>query len=406
MIWEFIQQQLHSNPIFSGGLLAGVAVSSFHAIKSYPFRFARNAVRRIKTRIVIHSDDPSYSDVMAWLKDNNFDRYAKAYRLRTKASKMELGPDYGSYMFFAKNRKLYFVTVEKEQGSTSVTSSNQTRDFVYITCFGSNIKTLADFLDQITFYKKREEKSHVWRFKDWWTRTRELAELGSSGLVLSNGDMQELDADIEKFFRSEKEYNSLGIPYRRGYLLHGPPGTGKTSYIKHIAKKTNRDLYMIDAATIMRGNFDNAYSAIPAGSIVAIEDIDGAFIEFDTVKDDKEGKRPFDIAAILNTLDGVHSPEGLVLIATTNNKDYLDEALIRPGRFDVHKYIGLCSKEQAARLFNKWYPQEDTDEFCSNIVEDTISPATLQAIFIKSENPNQAITLLKEYNDNWKNYNS
>ncbi len=124
-------------------------------------------------------------------------------------------------------------------------------------------------------------------------------------------------------------YKSLGVPYRRGVLLHGPPGNGKTSLIRHLAAKVPTIPGMIlrpharfdsdDLTTVLKRWADDA----PA--ILVIEDLDWLL-------------ERVNVSCFLNLLDGVETATtgGLLLIATTNHPEKLDSAVNnRPGRFDV-----------------------------------------------------------------------
>jgi hypothetical protein len=149
-------------------------------------------------------------------------------------------------------------------------------------------------------------------------------------MTLSESLRQRIDTDIVKFFSPQvvELYRSLGVPHRRGLLLYGPPGNGKTSLIRRIGTMIPHVPALVLRAT---ANFNSdtleaiakRWSAL-APAILVIEDLDWLL-------------KAVNISSFLNTLDGISpSADGLLLIATTNHPDRLDPAINnRPGRFDI-----------------------------------------------------------------------
>jgi len=134
-----------------------------------------------------------------------------------------------------------------------------------------------------------------------------------------------------------------GVPYRRGYLLYGPPGTGKTSFTQAIAGELKLNICYLN---LSNGNMDDdglnrALNNAPSQSIILLEDIDGIFVARESVNQGREGGVSF--SGLLNALDGVRSQEGRILFMTTNHREKLDPALMRPGRADFHAYLGNAS---------------------------------------------------------------
>lgn len=89
-------------------------------------------------------------------------------------------------------------------------------------------------------------------------------------------------------------------------------------------------------------------------SIILIEDIDAIFKGRDSVQENTRGKS-ITFSGLLNALDGVRSQEGRILIMTTNHKENLDRALLRPGRADREFYLGCASEKQLKGLFRNFF---------------------------------------------------
>ncbi|CAL1714276.1 unnamed protein product [Somion occarium] len=199
-------------------------------------------------------------------------------------------------------------------------------------------------------------------------------------IVLDPGLKDLLLEDARDFLASKSWYSERGIPFRRGYLLYGAPGSGKTSIIQSIAGELGLDVYVI---SLSRMGLDDTglselISELPEKCIALMEDIDAAFhrgITRDMDENPNKPKKPQDerekekdedkssritLSGLLNALDGVGAQEGRILFATTNRYNALDPALCRPGRMDLHIEFKLASKYQAEELFKCFYMPSDT----------------------------------------------
>ncbi|KAF8639045.1 hypothetical protein AX17_001768 [Amanita inopinata Kibby_2008] len=206
-----------------------------------------------------------------------------------------------------------------------------------------------------------------------------------TSIILDPGMKDELLADAQDFLASKAWYATRGIPFRRGYLLYGAPGSGKTSIIHSLAGELGLDIYVI---SLSRSGLDDTGLAeliadLPEQCIALMEDIDAALtqtINRDANENDRptasgqpsDGKPPsaqtttslskVSLSGLLNALDGVGAQEGRILFATTNKYSALDPALCRPGRMDVHVEFKLASKFQARELYRIFYMPEPEEE--------------------------------------------
>jgi mitochondrial chaperone BCS1 len=182
----------------------------------------------------------------------------------------------------------------------------------------------------------------------------------------------ELFEDLDRFLKSCDLYRQRGIPWRRGYLLYGPPGTGKSSLIQAIASYYDRQLVSLSLTDMDDSALLRAWSEITATSIVALEDIDSVF----------SGRKPLgelSFSALLNTLDGAGAVEGSITILTTNHREQLDPALIRPGRCDREFELGYLSAETCAKMFGCFFPDSQLAiEVSHKLGSYQVSPAAWQ----------------------------
>ncbi|MED6160888.1 hypothetical protein PIB30_055490 [Stylosanthes scabra] len=146
--------------------------------------------------------------------------------------------------------------------------------------------------------------------------------------------------------------SSFGLRTTRGVLLHGPPGTGKTSLAQLCARDVGVKLFQINGPEIvtqyfgeseqaLHDVFDSAIQAAPA--VVFIDELDAIA---PARKDGSEELSQRMVATLLNLMDGISRTEGLLVIAATNRPDHIEPALRRPGRFDKEIEIGVPSPKQ------------------------------------------------------------
>jgi chaperone BCS1 len=142
------------------------------------------------------------------------------------------------------------------------------------------------------------------------------------------------------------------MSWHRGYLLYGPPGTGKTSIAWALAHHFALDLWYMPLADIEKDQeLIRLVSNVKPRSMLLLEDID--VFHAAKVREDDNG---VSMSGLLNSLDGVATPHGLITVMTTNDRSMLDDALVRPGRIDRTEEIGLLDDDQGMRLLQLFYP--------------------------------------------------
>lgn len=204
-----------------------------------------------------------------------------------------------------------------------------------------------------------DEKPRLYIATRWggWDRRNDLPTRKLDTVILRDGMRSAIIADLERFFADEEAYAKLGLPWHRGYLLHGPGGTGKTSIARGLADYFGMDVYYLPLSDMESDtNLMGLVSAIKPRSMLLLEDIDTAHVATDREEADTEYSAS--MSGLLNSLDGVSTPHGLVTVMTTNHLDRLDETLIRPGRADLKLEISYVDREQINRLFELVYGEK------------------------------------------------
>jgi hypothetical protein len=187
--------------------------------------------------------------------------------------------------------------------------------------------------------------------------------------IFKPAPIDEMITDALKFMESKERYMNLSIPYRRGYLLDGFPGTGKSTCALCLASVLKKQLYFV---SLTYKNADDEWlidilSRVPAGSIILFDDFDRF------VPSEKNG---ITIGGLLNALDGVVAQTGKIIIIIANDISRIPEALLRPGRIDRRFTFELTTTKDAVTLFERFHGKEYTDLFIQNFK----SPQSASAI--------------------------
>jgi len=240
----------------------------------------------------------------------------------------------------------------------------------------ANIK--ADNLYVCSLYRKTHNS---------WSYLDAVEERSLDSVVLPVEIKKTILDSVNKFLTEKEIYKKRGIPYKLGILLYGSPGNGKTSFIKAIAHKFDRDIYMTsltESSDWAESEFIHVMSRLPKNAIVLLEDVDCFFKD---QRDLKAGGISF--SALLNCLDGLYSKSGIITIMTTNHIDRLDPALIRSGRMDAVVEITNPSLTEIKQLYLNFF-EEDLD---IDVYENTLAMADVQQIFIECESKRHLIPI-------------
>ncbi|CAM0906073.1 unnamed protein product [Alopecurus aequalis] len=247
-------------------------------------------------------------------------------------------------------------------------------------------------------------------------------------LAMDPAIKQSIVADLDLFANRRDYYRRIGKAWKRGYLLYGPPGTGKSSLVAAMANHLRYDIYDLDLNHVRSTMLQWLLVTMSDKSILVIEDIDCCCDAMSRAVDGKESKTaagtgednssdssqtlglpPFPkrntevtLSALLNFIDGLWSTscEERIIIFTTNYKDRLDPALLRPGRMDMHIYMGFCCWEAFKTLARNYFLVDDHPLFPG--IQDLlaavqVTPAEVSEMLLRTSDPDVALRGLTEF---------
>ena len=221
-----------------------------------------------------------------------------------------------------------------------------------------------------------------------WRRRAYVPKREWDSVVMDDTISDSMKRDLSDFSSDDVKvwYRQHGIHYRRGYLFHGPPGTGKTSMIAALASYLERPVYKINlvAPKLTDDSLHDAITSVREGSIIVFEDIDCLYGSM------REKKEDFFVtfSGLLNAIDGLADAKGTLFIFTSNHPDRLDHALRRKGRIDMEFEFGFANEKQAQKMFLRFFPECDKEaaQFAKSVSTRRVSPATLQEHFVQCRN--------------------
>lgn len=166
-------------------------------------------------------------------------------------------------------------------------------------------------------------------------RSVQMTHPATMETVAMEQDMKNrVKSDLESFLKGRAYYTRLGRVWKRSYLLHGPPGTGKSSFVAAMARFLSYDLYDLDLSVVSdAADLRSLLLDTTPRSIILIEDLDRYLAAGG------------EVSGMLNFMDGIFSccaEERVMVFTASVYKDTLDSAVTRPGRLDVHIHFPLC----------------------------------------------------------------
>jgi mitochondrial chaperone BCS1 len=408
---------------------ASVVIDAYDTIYENLLSWAaeQDDLKRVRSLKVQSAD---YSDEVDELKGDGKAAEGAIFNFNSWAAKVppRYEPDTGYHWFRHKGHWFKFSRESNKVQGGWMGMMIQDQEIVRLTVLGRSTKPIKDLIldtrdrnlnKQIakTTVRRPSPKDQRGRGRQAWNKVAVRPSRPMGTVVLDSQQKAAILRDINDFLdpATSRWYSNRGIPYRRGILLHGPPGTGKTSLSFALAGVFGLDIYCMSLSekTLSEEDLILLFNSLPKRCIVLLEDIDSAGVvgrKTDTPKDEAEktkgeskdkkedaaaekkvesaettasiiakevakavksagegsdrsaGGRPgstndlgITMSGLLNAIDGVASQEGRVLIMTTNYPEKLDDALMRPGRVDMKVEFTLASRVQMRELFLRMY---------------------------------------------------
>lgn len=223
-------------------------------------------------------------------------------------------------------------------------------------------------------------------------KNKDISDVSFKNVAGLDEIKEELNETID-FINNSLKYEKMGAKIPKGILFHGPPGTGKTLLAKAVAGETNSNFmyasgsefvekYVGVGAKRVRTLFEKAKKDAP--SIIFIDEIDAIGTKRNLESNNEKDQT---LNQLLVEMDGFHTTETVIVIGATNRLDLLDDALLRPGRFDRHIFVGnpnVKSREAILEVHTKNKPMDNSIDIKS-IAQKTTGLSGAQLANIANE---------------------
>jgi mitochondrial chaperone BCS1 len=337
-----------ANQLLVGGVGTLAFGSLMYLLRAVPEKLLELVEKTVWTKVFVESMSNEYGDVDAFIEGRRLNFFSRSLEIKDGSLKTGFGGGWGLYegtpFTYSKTKSAQQITPFE-----TIAVSFLTRDRGVVERFMRDCKPEEHRNSiSVTLYSAGGNDGALRRRKR-----------GLETVFVDQAIKDRLVSRFNWFLGAEEWHAARGIPWKLGVVLHGPPGTGKTSLIHALASDFGFDIKYVKS---LHG-LGSAFKTGAKNDLFVIEDIDtianglnrdGAIVKGRGAVE--ELRSP--LHEILNAMDGMQTPDGLKFIITTNHLDRLDPAILRPGRIDEAIEVGPLSLDSARAMFRAFYGRE------------------------------------------------
>ncbi|KJP88897.1 hypothetical protein AK88_01391 [Plasmodium fragile] len=410
---ESIFKNITKNEYFSAGV-GIISVGAFVTVANRLNSYLYHAVKKnMFTSLEITINDNAYYWVLEYIVKKGI--ISRHHSLKThmqsdknkKTVSFSFLPSIGNHLLIYDNK---FIFIERSREKTMTSDVNRSVPFenIKLSTFIWSKNIFSKILTDAKIYIEKKEEGKTLLYKTFGHEWRPFGTPKNKrpvdSVILPEHLSEHIINDLDTFLNSSKWYIEKGIPYRRCYLLHGPPGCGKSSLIAALAGHFDFNICTINVNDVYLTDdrFIHLLATVPPKTILILEDIDFVFCTpseanakvdssstASTISNSLLGTGNIktlgvSYSGLLNALDGIVATEERIIFMTTNNIERLPSTLIRPGRVDLKIFIPYANSYQYKKMFLRFFPNHEdlAQEFATIFERFHLSMAEIQSFFL------------------------
>lgn len=387
----FIHNQ---NQFASGGIFLMVIGSIGALLRKIPSKIWYWMIHQTTVTLTLTDDQRAYYWVKTWLEEQRIVKRTRHMDVFNRSNNAyTLLPAPGHHWMLFHGRVLSVIITRTDE--KSLLGGNSRKETMTFTTIGRKQNVYRNLMAEIhaRFITQDTKKPELYAWGSWgeWKQVYSYSPRPLDSVILPKQDKDRLVRDITDFKNSKTWYTEMGIPYRKGYLFEGPPGTGKTSLVTGLSSHFNANVYILKLSDMSDATLREAITGTEPNSFLVMEDID--CVSSGLKREKTEGTEKIvvstnkkeagvSLSGLLNVIDGMLSPSGAMFILTTNHAEKLDPALLRPGRIDIRLHITYATVEQKQDLYNRFFPGACPKEYLD---KQDMTMAELQQILMEKK---------------------
>lgn len=408
---------LVGNQLFAGGFLLMISGAAMAACRKIPHEIWNKLLNLFTVSVTVNNTTQCYNYLRKWMDATKYGgntrrvevtvvpnggsddsnappTISKVSHTESNIPKFLFTPADGVHFFIHKGRLLW-LTASSEKSMSSGANTPQLHRTLTLRYWGRSQNFIRSVMDEAAkiYLTPADDKITIsFNGGDYWRDPFKAAPRSMESLILPDGILESLIEDVGSFLSNRAWYSGIGIPYRRGYLFEGIPGSGKSTTVAVIASHFRIPLYVLQPnSAFSDGYLTRLLSDLPPRCVLLCEDIDAAFKKRKETDDSTQvgGQPAVTFSGFLNAIDGIAASEGRLLFLTSNYVDKLDSALIRPGRIDMRVNFTHATQSQIVRMHHRFFPNstpQEAEQWAAQYIDTPMGMSTVQNILLGESN--------------------